>query len=586
MSATTILINGQNKGAPRNWQDIEITVDWLKTKESGAVNVSDLAFTGPAKDYLQNRLLDGISGGLGPFEGVPLDILVGNPQNPAFRFEGYLDLTDETTVIGKEEIICSLKKVQGDDWLNDTADAFGIGYLRSIGLVTDADAVRVPYVINYVPDGMQLIVLAMSIYMITKELIEHIQSVSDAIADATNSTTPVVGTSVGAGAGVVTAWDLGDIIAVALKIVSDLIYNIAMTIAIKKLIEELFEQLMPKKRYHVGMSFYKMMERCCQNLGLQFQSNLLSQRRNWVYIPEKDRKGGENGEMFWPSSTGPYSTFGNIIRELKKEFNADYRISNGVFRFERRDQFKTPSPFQMPKYFNDQERRLQAYRLNTSEIVANYNIYYEYDTQDQNTLDDQTGRVFQAITTPKIVGNEKLVNIKHLAKINIPHSLPKEKTGLTDVEKVFKALAKVVDSITGIFGGGTNYASKIEDRIGSLLLSSHFLSIGKVVVMQGSKLAANQRQLLDVRLLWETLHYINSFALYKGEHNQFFRFLDIPVPLTLEQFSLILDNNQFIDSDGNDCEIEKIVFNPEKTTAVIDIRVKKEYTKNLKITFV
>jgi hypothetical protein len=43
-----------------------------------------------------------------------------------------------------------------------------------------------------------------------------------------------------------------------------------------------------------------------------------------------------------------------------------------------------------------------------------------------------------------------------------------------------KQLAKVVDGLTGIFGRGTRFGAQIENRVGSLLLSSHFLTSGKV----------------------------------------------------------------------------------------------------------
>ena len=581
------LIDGQGLGEPRNWQDLEITVDWLNKKESGAINVSDLSFVNVANQYLQQRALNGLSGGVGIFEGVPYEILVGDITAPTYRFKGYLDLTEELTVIGGEEITCSLKKELGDDWLNDVADGFSFAYLYDQNIITSSDFVKVPYVINYVPDGMQLIVLSMSIFMMTKELIENIQKIAEAIGDVTDASTPVIGVSVGLGAGVVTAWDLGNFILVALKLVARIAYTIAIVIAIKNLVEELFEQLLPAKRNHLGMSFNKMVERACQYLGLGYQSNLLQNEiKDWVHIPNKDRKGGESGEYGYPSNAGAIYTFGDLIRMLKEMFNADYRIVNGVFLFERKDAFDTPSPYQMPAYFSNQERLLENVQFNTNEMISNYNIFWQYDIQDQNTLDDQTGRVFQAITTPQVVTNQKFVNIKNLAQISIPFSIGKEKTGLTAVEEVLKTLGQLVDNITGIFGGGTNFASRIEDRIGSLLLSSHFLTVGKVVVMQGGKLAGNQRQLLDTKLLWDKYHFINSFAEYQGVHNQFYRYKDAPVPMTIEEFAILLDNNLATDSNGAEYRIEKVVYKPYKGTAKIDYRLKKKYTNNLKIEFV
>lgn len=576
-------IDKTDYGEPRNWRDLEITIDWLKKVDTGAINVSDLSFAFEAKTYLTQRILNGISGGIGIFEGEPYKIVVGDQENPEFVFDGYLDFTEDMTVIGEEELVCSLKKTKGQDWLNDVADSFSFAYLYDQGVVTNSDFVRVPYVINYIPDGMQVLILSMSIYMMTKELIENVEKLAETVADIANASTPVVGVSVGIGAGAVTAWDLGDWVMVALKALARIAYIIAMTVAIINLIDEVINQFLPKKRYHIGMSFKRMFERGCQHLGMTFQSTI--PELDWIHIPRKDKKGGSSGERGFPSNSEPIYVFGDLIREMKKKFNADYRIKNNVFIFERQDKFKYPSPYQMPDFFVDQDRLLDPRKHNADEIIANYNIYWALDIQDQNTLDVVDGRVFQAITSPIATKNTELVVIKGLAEIQIPFSMGLRKDNLTTVEKILKTLASVVDGLTGIFGGGTNYGSRIEARVGSLLMSSHFLTSGKVVKMSGSRLAMDQRTILDARQLWENYHFINSFALYNGIHNQYLRFEKQPVPMTIEEFAILMENNQATDAIGNEYEIEKVVYNPYKTTALIDYRVKKLYTNNLKVTF-
>ena len=201
-------INGQDFGEPRNWQDLEITVDWLNKKDDANINITDLEFVLEAKDYLMKRMLNGTTGGVGIFEGEPYTIKVRDENTQEFVFDGYLDFADDSMFLGNEEVICSLKKQQGNDWLNDVADGFSFAYLKDKGVITNGDYIKVPYVINYVPDGLQLIVLSMSIFMMTKELYENVQSLADTVADTTDASTPVIGASVGVGAGVVTAWDL------------------------------------------------------------------------------------------------------------------------------------------------------------------------------------------------------------------------------------------------------------------------------------------------------------------------------------------------------------------------------------------
>lgn len=574
-------INGQDFGEPRNWEDLEITIDWLNKKESGTINVSDLEFVNEANEYLQSRIMDGINGGVGVFEGEPYTIEVKDFEENEYIFKGYLDFTENLNLIGGEETICSLKKIKGDDWLNDVADTFSFAYLYEQGVIKKSDFVKVPYVINYVPDGLQLVVLSISLFMMTKELIQNIESLAETAGDVVDAATPVVGASVGAGAGVVTAWDIGNFILVIIKAIARIAYIIAIVVAIKNLIEQLFEQLLPKKRNHLGMRFRTLMERGCEYLGMRFVSSI--PELNIVHIPTKNKKGGEKGEVGFPSNTGPVYLFGDTIRILKEMFNADYRIIDDVFYFERRDSFKIKSPYKIPSFFNNQERLLDVFNLNTDEILANYNINYSLDIQDQNTLDVAEGRVFQAITTPLSKRNKDLVTIKNIKEVSIPFSLGLEKRSLNNVEELAKKLGSIVDDITSIFGGGTNFESKIENRIGSLLLSSHFLTVGKLVDISGSNLKNNQRSILDAKNLWNNYHYINSFAEYKGEHNQFFIYEQQPVSMSFKEFILLLESQEAVDHNGNECFIQKVVYNPYKTTALIDYRVKKKYTNNLKI---
>jgi len=582
MSDVRHLIDGQDFGEPSNWQELTITIDWLNQRESGGVpNLTNLSFKAEACKYLNERFLNGLNGGPGIFEGVPYDIEVGRIGNPAFVFQGYLDGTNDLTVFGKEEITVGLNKRQGEDWLNDVADGFSFAFLAEQGIITSSDYIKVPYVINYVPDGTQLVLLSISIYLMTKELLENIKRITDLINAVTNASTPVVGIG-GAIPGPVIAWDIGDFINVTLTAIANLVLIIGITVAIINLIEEVFLQLLPPRRFHLGMTERRLFERACQHLGMNFVSQTITDL-DTVHIPRKDRKGGERGETGFPANDGPIYLFGDFIRVMRQKYNADYRIVNGTFFFERIDAFEIPSEYNIPDFFNDQERLLDSVVFNTDEIISNYNIVYNFDVQDQNTLDDQTGRIFQAITRPNIIQNEDLVNLKNLAQIQVPFSLGKDKQELTGVEEVASVLGGIVDSITGIFGGGTNFQSQIDARVGSLLLSSDFLTFGKNVKMQGSRLARNQRSLISARLLWDKYHFINSFAEFNGRHNQFYRFLNQRVPMTLEQFSLLLDNNIFTDREGRQVQIELVTYNPFETTAFVNFRVRRKYTNNLQI---
>lgn len=586
--------NGVEISEPRNWDELEVSYDFLNRTDEASINISGLEFVGDVGIDIRQRIMNGLTGGLGVFEGDPYEIEVGEVGSPVFTFKGYLDYADDPEFIGCNGIKVALKKRQGVDWINDVADGFSHRYLYDIGVITSGDFIKVPYIINYIPDNMQLLMLSISLFMMTKELVQTVKSLAEAIADTTDASIPVVGTSVGLGAGVVTAWDIGNIILTVLKIAAYLAYTIAIVIAIKNLIEEIIEQLVPKKRYHLGMSLYTLFERSCQHLGLQFSSQLLTARKNWIIVPSKGHKGGEKPEGFegaWvetgmPNQNDGMDTFGDLIRTWKSALRADYKIIDGVFYFEREDFWDVVGTYQMADVFTDQKELIDRRKPNTSEIFANYNIHWAYDTQDQNTLDNQEGRVFQAITEPNVKVNADLINLKGLEEIAIPCSLPLRKNSLTKIEEVVKGVAKFIDNLTGLFGSGTSYASQIEARKGSCLLSSHFLTIPKVVVMSGSKLAMGQRDILSARRLWEELHYIKSFVEIGGKHNQWFRYEQVKVPFCMESFVTLMNNNICLTPDGKECKIETFKWRIWEDYATINHRVKEKYTNNLRIKYI
>lgn len=586
--------NGLIIDEPRDWDELEISKNFLDRQDDVNVNITTLQFAGEEAKNIIARVLNGLSGGVGIFEGDKYTIEVGETGSPVFIFEGYLDYAEGVEFRGCNEIAVSLKKKQGSDWLNDVADGFSFRYLFDKGEITNADFVKVPYVINYIPDSMQLIMLSISLFMMTKELVSAIRNTAEAVGDVVDASTPVIGVGVGFGAVAVTAWDLGNFILVALKLVAWIAYTIAIIIAIKNLIEEIINQLLPPKRDHLGMRLYDLFRKGAEHLGLGFSSTLLNARRDWIVVPSKGHKGGKKPtghvgswtESGVPNANDGFDTFGDLIRVWGRGLNADYRIINGIFHFERKDYWDSVGNYTIPDYFIDQDELKDVFSLNVDEVIANYNIHWAYDTQDQNTLDNQVGRVFQAILEPNVTVNQDLVNLKHLEEVSIPCSLGLRKNELTRVEEVLKDLASFIDGLTGIFGGGTNFASQIEARKGSLLMSSDFLTIPKVVVMAGSKVARDQRVKLSATKLWNDLHFINSFAEVSGVHNQYYRYKGAKVPFCMEDFVTLLENNNCKTLEGLFAKIETLKWKVWDNTAEIDYRVKKKYTNNLRVKYV
>lgn len=581
---------------PRDFDQAKITMDWAGKKEAANITINSIKLVGEEGKALRTRILSGLSGGVGFFEGDPYRIEVG-PLNTQASFEGYLDFSAGVNFIDECEVECTIKREQGSDWLNEVADGFSYRYLENQGIIKNSDFVSVPYVINYIPDGAQLLILGISTFMMTKELIESIKAISDRISDLTDAAIPVVGVSVGAGGGVVTAYDIGNIILAALKLVAQIAYSVAIIVALVKLTEQIIEQLLPPKRYHLGMTVKSLFVKACQHLNLTLESTLLDDiekgGNKWVLLPSKNHRGGEKptgADASWretgvPSQQDATDTFAGVIRTFKEMFNADFQLKDGKFIFERRDFFIKSTGYVIPDTFIDQEKLIDNNTFNTDELKSSYNINWSFDSQDLNTLDNQNGRVFQAVLSPKVTNNDKLKSLTGLKEVSIPITLGVRKDKLTVIEEVVKALVLVADALTGQLGNPHSLSGQITNRIGALHSSSHFLSSPKMVVMAGSNLQLDQRQILSASDLWNNYHYINSFKQINGKHNQYWIYREQKIPFCFRDFVTLLDSNQVETTSGEPADIESLEWDIWANFATINYRINRLYDDNFNITF-
>jgi hypothetical protein len=578
---------------PRDFKT-RVTIDWLNRKSQPSIDVETLRFFGDTGARMRERFLNGLNGGVGTFEGDPYTIEIGDSTTKVF--EGYLDFSVTPKFIGCSEIEVTVKKKQGIDWLNDVADGFSYRYLESIGVIKQSDFYSVPYVINYIPDGVQLLLLAISAFSLTKEAIEQVKNLADRIADLSDAATPVVGVSAGFGGGAVTAYDIGNIIMAALKLIAQIAYLAAIVYAIVKLTEQIIEQLMPPTRYHLSTPLKVLFTRACEHLNLKLSSTLLDsldKNVKWCIMPRKNHRGGErppNADTSWretgvPEVNSNFDTFAKVISTCKAWFNADYKIVDGTFYFERRDMFRTNGSWVVPNTFTNQETSQDENTFNLDEFNANYVISYQEDLQDQNTLDNVGGLVFQSQISANVVGDATLTSLKGSQEINIPLALPVRKDALTVIEEIVKGFATAVETITGQLQNPASLVGKINNRIGAMHLSSHFTSVSKVIAMQGSQLAKQQRTILSAQRLWTNYHFINSFAPINGVHNQYYRYAEQPIAFCMDDFNQVEVNNLIETSEGEKAEIERIVWDTWNNKAVIDYRVNRLYNNNFKINY-
>ena len=139
--------------------------------------------------------------------------------------------------------------------------------------------------------------------------------------------------------------------------------------------------------------------------------------------------------------------------------------------------------------------------------------------------------------------------------------------------------------MTGQLGNSQSLSGKIANRVGAMNISSHFLSIPKIVAMSGSNLQVGQREILSASNLYDNYHFINSFKPTNGIHNQYWLYKEQKIPVCFDDFVSLLDNNQVQTKDGETAEIETLEWNVWEDFAVISYRVNRLYDDNFELTF-
>jgi hypothetical protein len=318
-------------------------------------------------------------------------------------------------------------------------------------------------------------------------------------------------------------------------------------------------------------------------LGYSFQSTLLDSISGLSILPVPILK--EKKSIFdyvandlnfsftkgYPTANDSTPTLGNLITAIETQFNAKTKVVNGVVQLEIRNYWQNITPNSIIPALALQGERMDEYTLNLEEAWKRYYIHYQVDYSDTHTLDFYDPTDAEYSTEPLSPINTDLVTIKGLNDINVPFALGGRKKGLNWIEKFVKVFFEVVDEVTGVFGGGTNFASIIENRVGVLQISSQFYSQTKMLYLIGGKQPANYIDFLSATVLWNKYHYINQIQLndYKVRNS-------IRTRISEQDF-VDLQTNNFADVNGNIVEILRIEWLDEKSYALISYKEPFDY---------
>lgn len=212
-----------------NKAELNINLDFSKEAQQ-TITITDFEFVRGANDLIIDKVTNPNTSNTGITEGLPFRI---DTQNGVNIFDGYLDLQAENKYneVFDYGVASTVKAVdkRSTDWLNSVADGISPEYLYSIGSISVADCVAVPYVINSIPNYKDAAIMMISVYTITASLIEKITEVTLFVIEMTN---PFEATAI-------------------VRMISYVVYLTTYLISLVKLIKQLINVLIQPVKYHL-----------------------------------------------------------------------------------------------------------------------------------------------------------------------------------------------------------------------------------------------------------------------------------------------------------------------------------------------
>jgi len=527
-------------------------------------------------------IIDHIEGGYsgltnGIFEALNVEVSVS--EDAAFGlptqtvFKGVID-TARTQIIAPNEVNTFFIDKRGIDKLESKSEGLTFGLLKDKNWITDSDFIDIPYVYQRPNDFLAQAILSIAIYEIGKQAVAIVKEVAKTVAD-------IVGGITGA-------------LVSALKIIALIAYFGAVVAQLLALLIELKAYLLPDLKYYKGMKFRTMLEKGLSFMGYTLQSSI-PELDTYYYMPTK-RRVGQAIPLFSstvddgiPSISDSGYIFSEFLEIVLTMFYAKIQIDdNNVVNIEalNNDAFWIQqSSFQLPNVLRE------SYEFNTDELKSTNLVDFASDYNDEWSLIDYTGTVYEVKTSMRSVQSDQQDLLSGLRSNSIPLALGSRKDSLTDLEQAFSTVSGLFDSMIDVLTVITNappstLSANFNKRLYALRISEQFTGAPKVLNLAGVaslQLPTNHRDNLSAKALWDK--YINKQSFVDNNFGgQYKIFRNIKVPFTLNDFISLKENSYFYDTDGARAKVDKISWKIGDDFAVIDYRKEFIYTRNLEET--
>lgn len=571
MTLMKFQLGGQNVDFPLEAFDLAVQSNFVNDNVQPTIDISDLTVLKEWVSIINMHIANGLF-----YKGLPISITA----NSTNIFQGFINLPQLYEILNNGDVRVGIIKKDGLDNLQERLESITWAMLDKQGNVKNSDYTKIEYVVEKSNNAFEIIMLAVIIYVMGKELNQNTITLIKLPAKVVAAATPAVGFGA-----VVT---VGQIVLAALELSLQLLYISLMLIVVLDMAKRLFDLAISPKREHKMLNFRRGLQIIANRLGLVLFTNI-SELNDYNYLPsniEVDVIDLGIGKITTPKGvskgypkSGDYGfTAFEFVDIMLTMFNAQLIINgNQLVLLPKNDPFwRRNSTYIMPDVKPDKKR------YNADELVFSRLLKYETDPiADEYTLSNFKGTNYQILTRDNslVVGSDDNFIKKH-ETIDFRLALGNRKDKLNAVEKTLKSVGSAIDTVTGVFGGGTNFANKIKNRVGVLKVGTNNHTKPKLIYLKGGKIPENHRDFTSAKYLYdkyinEKSFVANNFAKQKAIYSS------DSVPFGMAAFLQTSQNSYAKDSNGNEIKIRESKWNILNDVAAVEWEEQEIFAPNL-----
>ena len=575
----TVKLGGVEIALPSELLDSFVDASFENGNLQGSIAIEELTFKGLPYSIIKEHIANGLINGVGIYEGISFTIEAYNKNEGRAVFDGFVDLSDGIEIDDiRGEIRATIKERDGLNVLSDRLASINYQSLYNEGIITDSDFVSLEYTVITPTNFVESVLMKITFFIMVRETIVAIRETSKQIAI-------VAGISGSSPSGTIGAAILAGLYAALLAA-----YAFALIVQVVSLGRNIFEAYAPSTRSHKLSSLRKLLEKAAEKLGYGFESNIsfldnvhyLASNQNvdtslasaFLATPQTVTKGIPNVNDYGYSCEEIYAL-------CFSGFNARFILENDIIKMytELSPFWDRQAAYTMPDVLEP------SYSYNTNELKSRIAISFQTDLADVYTIQDKTGRAYEVVTEPKTVQQDDFVGVKGVEQIQIPLALGSRKNELTPFERLITDIANIIDDVTGILGGGTNFRGQLNFKTGQLKVSDNNHSIPKLIWLEGGRIPSDHRSKFSAKTLWENYLFEKSFVLNAGRRQRKL-FTNNKVPFGFVSFLRVAKNAYIYDIQGNRFKVDSLQWEFLKDYALISGYIEERYTDNLKETYI